>query len=85
MAKSKIYKEPSLLKLEGPIYLATGTLGSLKDLWLIFEKCGKPRHVNYLFLGDYTGRYSHSLECLVALLISKIEMPYNFFLLRGCY
>jgi len=54
-------KEPSLLKLEGPMYAATGTFGSYQQLSIIFDKCGNPKFVNYLFLGDYTGRYKRGI------------------------
>jgi serine/threonine-protein phosphatase PP1 catalytic subunit len=84
-AKNIFLEQPNLLRIEGPVYIATGTLGSFKDLSNVIDKCGPPKFMNYLFLGDYAGRYNRSTECLVALLTYKIMMPNNFFMLRGCY
>lgn len=56
MTRSLLLKQPSLLKLNGPIFIATGTVGYYKDLSYIFYKCGHPDLNNYLFLGDYIGR-----------------------------
>ena len=48
--------QPSLLRINGPIFVATGTAGYYKDLAMIIGRCGHPAFHNYLFIGDYTGR-----------------------------
>ncbi len=54
--KEELLDQPSVLQLEAPLYICTGTLGSYQDLVQIFDKCGNPKFMNYLFLGDYAGR-----------------------------
>ena len=51
----------------------------------MFSRCSNPKFVNYLFIGDYTGKGDSSIECLVALMAYKVSLPNNFFMLRGCY
>ena len=83
--KENALNNPGLLKLEGPIHICTGTVGNYKQLANIFDRCGHPKFMNYVFLGDYAGKYDQSLECLVAVFAYKLFAPYNFFILRGCY
>jgi serine/threonine-protein phosphatase PP1 catalytic subunit len=73
------------LRVDGPVYVCTGTLGNYHELSNIIDRCGHPKFMNYLFLGDYAGRYEQSIECLVALFAYRLYMPSNFFLLRGCH
>ena len=58
-------------------------MGYYYDLNFIF-KYGRPKQVNYLFLGDYCGRGPSSIECIIALMCYKIDNKHNFFMLRGC-
>lgn len=51
-----LLRQPSLLRLQGPITIATGTVGYYRDLAHIISRCGHPDMNNYLFLGDYVGR-----------------------------
>ncbi len=83
--KKDALSQPGLLKIDGPIFVSTGTLGSYQQLSTIIDRCGHPKFMNYLFLGDYAGKYDQSVECLVALFAYKLFAPYNFFLLRGCH
>lgn len=49
----------------------------------LFEISGYPPHTNYLFLGDYVDRGSHSLEVFLLILLYKIKYPQNVTLIRG--
>lgn len=80
-----LLRQPSLLRLNGPIFVATGTCGYFKDLKLIISRCGHPDLHSYLFLGDYIGRGPRNIECLVLLICLKLKLQNNFFMLRGCH
>lgn len=55
----------------------------------LFEEYGTPStagditYIDYLFLGDFVDRGSHSLETICLLLALKIEQPKNVHLIRG--
>jgi hypothetical protein len=56
MGRNVLLSQPSLLRIDGPIFVSTGTTGYYKDLCLIINRLGHPAFSNYLFIGDYTGR-----------------------------
>ncbi|KAL7059428.1 hypothetical protein AAHC03_013473 [Spirometra sp. Aus1] len=75
--------QPCLLDLGGPLKICGDTHGQYSDLLHLFELCGGPETVNYLFLGDYVDRGRHSLETISLLMCYKLKYPTRFFLLRG--
>lgn len=76
-------KEKSLLKLYGD-YIVVGDIhGNVDDLLRVFEKCGYPPETNYLFLGDYVDRGSHSIEVIILLLCLKVLYPNSLYMIRG--
>lgn len=78
-----LLSQPILLNLQGPLKICGDIHGQFSDLLHLFELCGKPEKINYLFLGDYVDRGRHSLETISLLLCYKLKFPYRFFLLRG--
>lgn len=78
-----ILSQPNQLDLQGPLKICGDIHGQYSDLLHLFELCGTPDKINYLFLGDYVDRGRHSLETISLLLCYKLKYPCRFFLLRG--
>lgn len=86
----KLFKqEKSVLELKAPIKIFGDLHGQFGDLMRLFEEYGAPNtagditYIDYLFLGDYVDRGSHSLETMCLLLALKIEHPRSVHLIRG--
>ncbi|KAH8063049.1 phosphoprotein phosphatase [Aureococcus anophagefferens] len=54
--------QPMLLELTAPLKIVGDIHGQYKDLLRLFEECGWPSGVHYLFLGDYVDRGPSGLE-----------------------
>ena len=74
---------PTVVDLNGPLFICGDIHGQYADLLAIFEECGWPFNTRYLFLGDYVDRGHHSLEVLVLLTVLQLRFPNNIYLLRG--
>ncbi|EAY12052.1 Ser/Thr protein phosphatase, putative [Trichomonas vaginalis G3] len=82
-AKTILAKESSLLKLDGR-YCVVGDLhGNLHDLLQIIANQGLPPITQYLFLGDYSGAGSNSVEVVALVMALKVSFPRDVFLLKG--
>lgn len=80
----KIFKdESSLLELHGNFTIVGDIHGNIDDLLRIFERRGYPPETNYLFLGDYVDRGTHSPEVIILLLCLKILYPTSLYMIRG--
>jgi len=88
-AEKLFMKEKSVLQLKAPIKIFGDLHGQFGDLMRLFEEYGAPNtagditYIDYLFLGDYVDRGSHSLETMCLLLALKIEHPRSVHLIRG--
>ncbi|CAJ0586686.1 unnamed protein product, partial [Mesorhabditis spiculigera] len=82
-AKAVFISQPSLIEVSPPIRVCGDTHGQYDDVLRMFDKAGFPPKHNYIFLGDYVDRGSHSLENIALLFCFKVKYPENFFLLRG--
>ena len=78
-----IKEQKMLVDLEAPLHVCGDIHGQYYDLLRIFEHCGYPGDINYLFLGDYVDRGKQSLETICLLLAYKIKYPSKVTLLRG--
>ncbi|CAL2036946.1 unnamed protein product [Caenorhabditis brenneri] len=83
VAKDVLMKQGAMLELEPPIKICGDVHGQYADVLRMFDRGGFPPLVNYLFLGDYVDRGSHSLEVVCLFLAYKVKFPGNFFMLRG--
>lgn len=82
-AQNIFKKESSLLKLQGNFVVVGDIHGNIDDLLRIFEKRGYPPTTNYLFLGDYVDRGTHSIEVIILLFCLKILYPDSLYMIRG--
>lgn len=76
-------EESSLLELEGNFTIVGDIHGNIDDLLRIFERRGYPPSTNYLFLGDYVDRGTHSPEVIILLFCLKILYPKSLYMIRG--
>jgi len=81
-----------VLKLKPPLKVFGDIHGQYTDLMRFFDLWGCPSedHPNgdidsfdYLFLGDFVDRGSHSLETICLLLALKLKFPKRIHLIRG--
>lgn len=88
-SESIFKKEPTLLRLKAPMKVFGDIHGQFADMLRLFDKYGMPTVsgdlalTDYLFLGDYVDRGSHSIETIILLLCLKLQRPRNIFLIRG--
>jgi len=92
-AEAIMQKQPIVLKVRAPVKIFGDIHGQYTDLMRFFDLWGCPYEGNgvdgdiesfdYLFLGDYVDRGSHSLETICLLLALKVRYPDQMHLLRG--
>ena len=83
--------QPMVLKLEAPIKIFGDIHGQYQDLMRFFDLYNAPvegpggdiEALDYLFLGDYVDRGTHSLETMCLLMALKLKYPNQVHLLRG--
>eukprot|EP00826_Nyctotherus_ovalis_P045787 TRINITY_DN509_c0_g2_i7.p1 TRINITY_DN509_c0_g2~~TRINITY_DN509_c0_g2_i7.p1 ORF type:complete len:650 (+),score=165.79 TRINITY_DN509_c0_g2_i7:666-2615(+) len=84
-------KQPMVVYLRGPVKIFGDIHGQYHDLMRFFDLWGTPSEdsegdieaYDYLFLGDYVDRGSHSLETICLLMALKVKYPEQVYLLRG--
>ena len=88
-AESIFQEEPSMLQLRAPCKIFGDLHGQFGDLMRLFDEFGSPvtagdiTYIDYLFLGDYVDRGSHSLETICLLLALKVEYRSSIHMIRG--
>lgn len=85
--------QPIVLYVQSPIKIFGDIHGQYSDLMRFFDLFGAPCYgatqegdiesFDYLFLGDFIDRGSHSLETICLLLALKIKYPDQIHLIRG--
>lgn len=81
--KEIFLSQPMMLELTAPVKIVGDIHGQYSDLLRMFEECGWPSDVHYLFLGDYVDRGPHGLESVLLLMCYKAKHRNTFFMLRG--
>ena len=77
-------EQPTLLKLQPPIYVVGDIHGSLHDILRILKAMSlRETNNQVLFLGDYIDRGEFSIEVMTILTALAVELPDRCFLLRG--
>ena len=86
-----IKMQPMVVYLRAPVKVFGDIHGQYQDLMRFFDLWGTPSEdsdgdieaYDYLFLGDYVDRGSHSLETICLLMALKVKYPKQVYLLRG--
>jgi len=91
-AQAILESQPMVLRVQAPIKIYGDIHGQYSDLMRFFDLFGAPCYGNtegdiesfdYLFLGDFVDRGSHSLETICLLLALKVKYPDQIHLIRG--
>ena len=83
--------QPMVLRVEAPVKVFGDIHGQYTDLMRFFDLYSAPiegpggdiEGLDYIFLGDYVDRGTHSLETMCLLMSLKIKYPNQIHLLRG--
>ena len=86
-----VQEQPMVLKVEAPVKVFGDIHGQYQDLMRFFDLYSAPiqgpggdiEGLDYIFLGDYVDRGTHSLETICLLMALKIKYPNQIHLLRG--
>ena len=84
-----LQEQKMVLRLRVPLKVFGDIHGQYQDLMRFFDLWGCPTEqgdiecYDYLFLGDYVDRGSHSLETICLLMALKIKYPEQIHMLRG--
>lgn len=85
-------EQPVLLKVQAPVKIFGDIHGQYSDLMSFLEFYGTPHEAgrskdienfDYLFLGDFVDRGTHSLETVLLLMALKLTYPRQVHLVRG--
>jgi len=81
--KEVLSNEPNVVLVPVPVTVVGDIHGQFYDLMELFKICGDAPETNYLFLGDYVDRGSHSVECFSLVLALKLRFKSRVTILRG--
>lgn len=92
IAENILREQPTVLSVRAPVKIFGDIHGQYADLMTFFELYGAP-HLNgkkkdienfdYIFIGDFVDRGSHSLETIMLLLALKATYPNQIHMIRG--
>eukprot|EP00286_Rhodomonas_abbreviata_P012381 CAMPEP_0181339840 /NCGR_PEP_ID=MMETSP1101-20121128/29502_1 /TAXON_ID=46948 /ORGANISM="Rhodomonas abbreviata, Strain Caron Lab Isolate" /LENGTH=552 /DNA_ID=CAMNT_0023450899 /DNA_START=208 /DNA_END=1865 /DNA_ORIENTATION=+ len=81
--KEILMDTPNVPAVQSPVSVVGDIHGQFQDLVELFRVGGPCPSTNYLFLGDYVDRGSHSLETISLLICLSVRFPERITLLRG--
>mmetsp|Transcript_15302 Transcript_15302/g.17673 ORF Transcript_15302/g.17673 Transcript_15302/m.17673 type:complete len:306 (-) Transcript_15302:56-973(-) len=82
-AKEILSEEGNVQRVDSPVTVCGDIHGQFYDLMELFKVGGECPDTNYLFLGDFVDRGSHSVETFLLLLSLKVRYPDRITLIRG--
>lgn len=82
-AREVLVLESNLQTVQSPVTVCGDIHGQFLDLLELFKIGGDVPWTNYIFLGDYVDRGTHSVETILLLLALKVRYPSRITLLRG--
>jgi diadenosine tetraphosphatase ApaH/serine/threonine PP2A family protein phosphatase len=90
-ATKVVEEQPIVLRVEAPVKIFGDIHGQYQDLMRFFDLYSAPMEgpggdiegLDYIFLGDYVDRGTHSIETMCLLMALKIKYPNQMHLLRG--
>jgi len=86
-----VEEQPMVVRVEAPVKIFGDIHGQYQDLMRFFDLYSAPiegpggdiEGLDYIFLGDYVDRGTHSIETMCLLMALKIKYPNQMHLLRG--
>jgi len=82
-AKEVLEGESNVQTISAPITICGDIHGQYYDLLELFRVGGEIPETNYIFMGDFVDRGSHSVETFLLLLALKVRYPNRIALIRG--
>lgn len=82
-AKMIFEAEGNVQQIQSPITICGDIHGQYYDLIELFRVGGEIPETNYIFMGDFVDRGSHSVETFLLLLALKVRYPSRLALIRG--
>lgn len=83
MARAIFVEESNVHPVRAPVTVVGDVHGQYHDLLELFNIGGPAPDTNYLFLGDYVDRGSHSVETVSLLLALKVRFKDRITMIRG--
>ncbi|KRX10109.1 hypothetical protein PPERSA_08512 [Pseudocohnilembus persalinus] len=81
--KEILIEEANVTPVKAPVTVCGDIHGQFHDLMELFKIGGKPPDTNYLFMGDYVDRGSHSVEVVSLIFSLKVRYKDRITILRG--
>ncbi|KDD74216.1 calcineurin-like phosphoesterase [Helicosporidium sp. ATCC 50920] len=78
-----LVEESNVQRIDSPVTICGDVHGQFYDVTELFKVARDCPETNYLFMGDFVDRGSHSVETFLLLLALKVRYPDRMHLIRG--